>query len=208
VFIGRNYQTQINYSEKKAGEIDDEVNKIVTNCYKNGTKIIKEYLKELNIMAEVLIEKETLYKDEIDMIMSGKSKEQVIKIMDEKEQRTKEKVELERAQSDYERAQKEQNVRVKTAEALKNAGMIEEVELAKIREEAEKIIAAAKEKYDKLTAAKETQKTTEPTAVTAEKTVETKENQSAVKRVTEKMKKQAASSSDNKKTDKPDKNNK
>ncbi|KAI4453928.1 metalloprotease m41 ftsh [Holotrichia oblita] len=181
IFVGRSYQKQINYSEQKAAEIDAEISKIINNCYTNGKNILAAHLKELNIMAEILIEKETIYKDEVDMIMSGKSKEQIVKMMEEKEQRTKAQQNLERALFDYEKAQKEQSVRVKTAEALKNAGVVSEEEITKLKAEAEGIVSKAKENYEALLEKQEgAVKDEEPTAPKL----------SAVKAVTEKLKKE------------------
>ena len=75
VFLGRDYQTQVNYSEKTASEIDAQVREIISNCYKKATKILKDHMSVLNTMAEVLIEKETIYHYEVEMIIAGKKKE-------------------------------------------------------------------------------------------------------------------------------------
>ncbi len=142
VFLGRDYQTQVTYSEKTASEIDNEVRNIIETCYKKAIKILKESSSILNTMAEVLLEKETIYFDEVEMIMGGKKKEEIIAAMEENDKRNKAKIKLEKAQSDLNRTRKEQAIRLKTAEALQKAGVITEEEINNIKVEAEKLIAA------------------------------------------------------------------
>ena len=150
IFVGKNYQTQVAYSESKAAEIDEEIRKILMQCYNEATRILKAHSKELKVMAEVLTEKETIYSEEVDLIMAGKGKDEVIAIMEENEKKNKAKAEVEKAQTEFERAQKEQAVRIKTAEALKNAGVIDETEITKIKIEADGIVKQAKKKYDEV----------------------------------------------------------
>ena len=145
VFIGRDYQTQVNYSEKVAAEIDAEVRKIIDNCYKQAFKLLKENQKILTTMAEVLLEKETIYHDEVEMIIAGKKKEEIIAIMEENDKKNKAKIKLDRAESDLAKIKKEQAIRQKTAEALKQAGVISDEEIAKIKAESEVLIAKAEE---------------------------------------------------------------
>lgn len=143
VFLGRDYQSQVNYSEKTASEIDSEVRKIIDTCYKKAVKILKDNDSILNTMAEVLLDKETIYQDEVEMILQGKSKAEVTAFMEENDKKTKAKIKLEKAESDLDRIKKEQAVRIKTAEALKSAGVISDEEINKIKKEAEDLIAKA-----------------------------------------------------------------
>ncbi len=148
VFIGRDYQTQVNYSDKTAYEIDLEVKNIVETCYDNAKKIIKKYVKEINTMVDVLLEKETIYFNEIELIMKGKTSKQILAIMEEEEIRNKAKIELERAEAEFERVKKEQTIRLKTAEALKNGGIISNEEIEKIKNDSQNILKQAQEKVD------------------------------------------------------------
>ena len=148
VFLGRDYQTQVNYSEKTASEIDAQVREIIANCYKKATKILKDNMSVLNTMAEVLLEKETIYHDEVEMIINGKKKEEVIAIMEENDKKNKAKIKLEKAESDLARTKKEQAIRLKTAEALQKAGVISEEEIVKLQEEAKSIIAACEKEVE------------------------------------------------------------
>ena len=150
VFLGRDYQSQVNYSEKTAGEIDDEVRKIVDSCYKNARKIIESHLKEMNTMIEILLEKETIYFNEVDLIMKGKTAKQILNIMEKEETRNKAKIEIERAEAELEKVKKEQTIRLKTAEALKNGGVISQDDVEKIKLDSDKIIKQQEEYVEKI----------------------------------------------------------
>lgn len=146
VFLGRDYQTQVQYSEKTAAEIDAEVKKIVESCYEKAKEIIKSHVKEIDTMIDVLLEKETIYYNEVDLIMKGKSTKQVLHLMEKEETRNKAKIEIERAEADLEKTRKEQNIRIKTAEALKNGGVLSQEEIEKVKEDSAKVVAQAEEK--------------------------------------------------------------
>ena len=150
VFIGRDYQTQVTYSDKTAYEIDAEVKNIIETCYSNAKKIIEKYAKQINTMVDILLEKETIYFNEIELIMQGKSAKQILTIMEKEEIRNKAKIELERAEAELERVKKEQNIRIKTAEALKNGGIISNSEMEKINSDSQSIIFQAEEKTNQL----------------------------------------------------------
>lgn len=66
VFLGRDYQKSRNFSDQVALEIDKEVRKIINNCYAKAKKIINENKKLLDLIAETLLEQETLTKEEIE----------------------------------------------------------------------------------------------------------------------------------------------
>ncbi len=150
VFLGRDYQTQINYSEKTASEIDEEIKAILDKAYQTAKKILLDNTSKINVMAEVLLEKETIYYNEVELIMKGKTKKQIVSIMEKEEIRNKEKVEIERAEADLERVKKDQTIRIKTAEALKNGGVITQEEIEKVKLDAEKVIAEAEQKVAEL----------------------------------------------------------
>lgn len=92
VFIGRDYQQKRDFSEKLASEADDEIREILDYNYKRAKKLLQDNLPLLENMAKLLLERETINKDEIDMLMAGKGAEEIAKIMEEREaeQRKKE----------------------------------------------------------------------------------------------------------------------
>ena len=90
IFVGKNYQERMSYSESQASRIDAEIKKIIDDCEKSTTKLLKDNKKILLTMANVLVEKETIYAEEVDLIMSGKSKEEVVEFINEKENKKSE----------------------------------------------------------------------------------------------------------------------
>ena len=89
IFVGRDYQTKVNYSEKQAAIIDEEVAKIIKKCQAQANEILNKNKNIVKTMVEVLLEKETIYSDEIDLIIAGKSKDEVIKFIDKKVKKEK-----------------------------------------------------------------------------------------------------------------------
>ncbi|MCH5163130.1 MAG: ATP-dependent zinc metalloprotease FtsH [Clostridiales bacterium] len=77
VFLGRDYQTQHSYSEKVAAEIDAEVKRLVDEAHATAVKILSEKRKVMENMARVLLECETIYTEEVEMLMNGASPEEV-----------------------------------------------------------------------------------------------------------------------------------
>lgn len=76
-FLGRDYNKTRNFSENVAQEIDTEMRKIINNCYSDAKKIIKENRDLLNLIAETLLEYETLTKEQIDyLVENGKMPEE------------------------------------------------------------------------------------------------------------------------------------
>jgi cell division protease FtsH len=74
VFLGRDYASPSNASSQVAYEIDTEVRKIIDSCHEHARKIIKENKEDLIMIAETLIEKETLTAEEIDELIKKQHK--------------------------------------------------------------------------------------------------------------------------------------
>ena len=73
VFLGRDYNKSQNFSDAVALEIDQEVRKIIDECYKKATKILKENKDLVMLLTNTLVEKETITKEEIDeLVTTGK----------------------------------------------------------------------------------------------------------------------------------------
>jgi cell division protease FtsH len=71
IFLGREIQQHQDYSEKTAEDIDDEVKRIITECYDRAKKILEDNLSILHLMAEALLERETLDREEIQLLLKG-----------------------------------------------------------------------------------------------------------------------------------------
>ncbi len=84
VFLGRDYQTQHSYSEAVASQIDSEVKKLLDEAHAKAVKILTENRKIMENMARVLLECETIYGEEVDMLMNGASPDEVKKELAER----------------------------------------------------------------------------------------------------------------------------
>lgn len=90
-FLGRDYNKSRNFSNEVAHEIDVEMRKIINECYEKAKKIISENIELLNLIANTLIEYETLTKEQIDYLAeNGKMPEEEV----EKEQEVRTIAEL------------------------------------------------------------------------------------------------------------------
>ena len=78
VFIGRDFSTHNNYSEEMNAKIDKEVSLIMESCYKKALEILTEKKNILENMTRVLIERETIYSEDVDALMEEKSAADVI----------------------------------------------------------------------------------------------------------------------------------
>jgi cell division protease FtsH len=68
IFLGREISEQRDYSEAVAEKIDGEVRKLVDDSYKQALSILKKYRKELDAVANKLLEVETLTREEFEKI--------------------------------------------------------------------------------------------------------------------------------------------
>ncbi len=64
-YLGRDIQNSRQFSERTAQRIDEEVEKIVAQCYSNGEKLLQENRDKLESLAKTLVEKETLQAKEV-----------------------------------------------------------------------------------------------------------------------------------------------
>ena len=85
VFLGRDYGTTHSYSERLGGIIDSEVKRILDESYDRALDLIKEHRSVMDNMVKVLFAKNTIYTDEVEMLFDGKSAEEVIKAIDERQ---------------------------------------------------------------------------------------------------------------------------
>lgn len=69
IFLGREISQHRDYSETTAQEIDQEVKRIVTECYERAEKVLKKNVKVLHQLAQTLLTQESLSGEEIDQII-------------------------------------------------------------------------------------------------------------------------------------------
>ena len=68
-FLGRDYTKNRNISDTVAHEIDEEMRKIINSCYEKTQKILKENTDLLELIANTLLEEETITKEQIDSLV-------------------------------------------------------------------------------------------------------------------------------------------
>ncbi len=77
VFLGRDYNKPQHFSNEVANEIDMEMRKIINNCHKRAKDIINKNKDLLKLIAETLLEYETITKEQIDYLVEhGKMPEE------------------------------------------------------------------------------------------------------------------------------------
>ena len=84
-FIGRDMQSHVTYSDQTAAIIDQEIKDIVAGGLEKARELLKNNVQLLHNMARLLVERETIFTEEVDMLMEGKSVEEIIEFMDNNE---------------------------------------------------------------------------------------------------------------------------
>jgi len=68
-FLGRDYTKNRNISDTVAHEIDEEMRSIINSCYEKTKKILTENKDLLKLIADTLLEEETITKEQIDYLV-------------------------------------------------------------------------------------------------------------------------------------------
>ena len=71
VFIGRDLAHTKSFSERKSGEIDEEVKRIIDECYAEAKRVILENKEVLHRCAELLLQKERITREEFEGLFDG-----------------------------------------------------------------------------------------------------------------------------------------
>ena len=77
VFIGRDFQTQVNYSDEVAAQIDKEIKAILDEAYKRALKVLNDNRDVLDKMVKLLFEKETIFANEVDELFGETKAEEI-----------------------------------------------------------------------------------------------------------------------------------
>jgi cell division protease FtsH len=73
VFLGRDFMQRKDFSEKKAQEIDDEVQSILHERYEEASRLLRESRDLLDRIAEALLERETLETKDLQILANGET---------------------------------------------------------------------------------------------------------------------------------------
>ena len=92
VFLGRDFSSGKNYSEKTAAAIDDEIRALIDKAYDKCREILTEHRDRLEFVAEFLLKHETMDSDQFKAAMEipGVTEEDLIRIADEKKKESAE----------------------------------------------------------------------------------------------------------------------
>ncbi len=95
LFLGREVNRNYEYSEETARKIDQEVSRLVSEAYDRALTMVKEHRKQLDMVAEMLLERETLDGREVEEIVKhgrllteverAEADEKATEVADEKE---------------------------------------------------------------------------------------------------------------------------
>lgn len=141
IFVGRDYQMKNDFSEKLAAQADEEVKEILAQNYARAKKILSANRDKLDEMTKLLLERETIYTDEVNMIMEGKSAEEIVKVMEKKEKAQKEKERKIRQKQLAQKMLDDYRIKVEEGKKLMENGIITMDEYAGIVKEYEEHVA-------------------------------------------------------------------
>jgi cell division protease FtsH len=76
VFLGRDFQSQPDYSDQVAFEIDNEVRRLIDEAHDEALEILREHREKLDRLAAILIEQETMEREEVERFLAEVPKRQ------------------------------------------------------------------------------------------------------------------------------------
>ena len=213
IFVGRDYQRKVAYSQEVAKLIDDEAKKIIDEAHARAIKILTDKKDVISKVHQILLNKETIYKEEFEMLYNGASVEEVESAIDKKEEEKRVYQEKAKREAIEEKKMRDLTSRIKNAEALMRAGVITKQEMENIKSEAEKELNALNkqiEEIDKNLAKSQNDSEVTPELKDGEKAVESKDNGNALKPKENQndetdIKKDSKSNNTEEKKDKPNK---
>jgi cell division protease FtsH len=76
-FLGREMSAEPDYSEEVAREIDEEIRRVIEEAHDRAQSVLKEHMNELHRLSAILIERETIDKDQFLRLLEGASEDEV-----------------------------------------------------------------------------------------------------------------------------------
>ena len=76
-FLGREMGAEPDYSEEVAREIDDEIRRIIEDGHELAIRVLREHMDDLHRISQILIERETIDKDQFARLLAGETEDQV-----------------------------------------------------------------------------------------------------------------------------------
>jgi cell division protease FtsH len=76
-FLGRDMGSEPDYSEEVAREIDDEIRRIIEEGHSLATKVLRDHIDDLHRISQILIERETIDKEQFERLLAGEQEDAV-----------------------------------------------------------------------------------------------------------------------------------
>ncbi|MFZ0342655.1 MAG: ATP-dependent zinc metalloprotease FtsH, partial [Gaiellaceae bacterium] len=76
-FLGRDYGAEADYSEEIAREIDDEIRRVIEESHELALSVLREHMDELHKISAILIERETIDREQFERLLAGEDEEAV-----------------------------------------------------------------------------------------------------------------------------------
>ncbi|HEX3255136.1 MAG TPA: ATP-dependent zinc metalloprotease FtsH, partial [Gaiellaceae bacterium] len=76
-FLGRDMGAEPDYSEEIAREIDDEIRRVIEEAHERALSVLREHMDDLHQISKLLIERETIDKDQFERLLAGELPETV-----------------------------------------------------------------------------------------------------------------------------------
>ena len=76
-FLGRDYGAEADYSEEIAREIDDEIRRVIEEAHELALAVLREHMEELHRISLILIERETIDRDQFERLLAGEDESTV-----------------------------------------------------------------------------------------------------------------------------------
>jgi cell division protease FtsH len=76
-FLGRDMGSEPDYSDEIAKEIDDEIRRVIEEAHASATAVLRDHMEELHRLSAILIERETIDKDQFERLLAGEAEESV-----------------------------------------------------------------------------------------------------------------------------------
>jgi len=78
-FLGREMAAEPDYSEEMAREIDDEIRRVIEEAHETALRVLREHTGDLHKLSAILIERETIDKEQFERLLAGEPEEEVFK---------------------------------------------------------------------------------------------------------------------------------
>jgi cell division protease FtsH len=76
-FLGREMGAEPDYSDEIAKEIDDEIRRVIEESHDKASQVLREHMEELHKLSAILIERETIDREQFERLLAGEDEESV-----------------------------------------------------------------------------------------------------------------------------------